>query len=249
MIEDRDLAEVRQKYYGLLVRLLGKEPEPDFLLSLSEGIVERIEFASQSNPTIAEGWRYIDQFLQEKDPHSVPDEFTMLFLGPHKPVITPFESFYFTGNLYQTPLIEVREFMNLVGPIKRKDDLPETEDFLAFELEILNYLVSKQLEGFQLETVDNWLELQANFLKKHVLVWAPTCARDIEMAEHADFYVGVGKILRGFLELERLLFQYHGPETIMTLEEGRLHYGGERSFKGPIFEPELLKENLDPTDN
>ena len=79
MIGDKELCTLRQKYYSLLVRLFWKEPEWDFLLSLQEGMAERVDWASQISPTMAEGWETIDRFITDKDVESVVDEFTQLF--------------------------------------------------------------------------------------------------------------------------------------------------------------------------
>ena len=87
------------------------------------------------------------------------------------------------------------------------------------------------------ETEEKWLEKQARFLKEHLLVWAPACAQEIESAPHADFYKGAGKLLRGFLELEKQLFHDRGPEKIESLETLRKRYGSRKEWKGPLFDP------------
>ena len=54
---DRELANLRQKYYGMFVKLFWKEPDSEFLLSLLGGIAEREKGSAQSSPLIAEGWK------------------------------------------------------------------------------------------------------------------------------------------------------------------------------------------------
>ena len=136
MIGDKELCVLRQKYYSLLVRLFWKEPEQDFILSLREGMAERVDWASQVSPAMAEGWEAIGRFIAGKDVGSVADEFTELFLGPHKVDIIPYESYYLTGSLFRAPLIEVRRFMKKIGQEKLREQISEPEDILPFELEI-----------------------------------------------------------------------------------------------------------------
>ena len=100
----------------------------------------------------------------------------------------------------------------------------------------MNWMISKQTSTEEAETEEQWLELQARFLKKHLLVWGPTCAQEIESAPHAVFYKGAGKLLRGFLELEKQLFHGRGPEKIESLQTLRNRYGRKKESKGPLFE-------------
>ena len=63
---DRELANLRQKYYGMFVKLFWKEPDSEFLLSLLDGIAEREKGSSQLSPLIAEGWKDIRLYLEKK---------------------------------------------------------------------------------------------------------------------------------------------------------------------------------------
>ena len=233
---DRELAYLRQKYYGMFVKMFWKEPDMEFLLSLLDGISERVRGSAQSYPLMSEGWKDIRHYLEQKGAVEVEYEFVQLFLGPHQPDIMPYESYYLSGRFFQAPLAAVRGFMKEVGLEKKEGQLPEPEDTLGFELEIMNWMISKQTSSDDSDTEEKWLDLQARFLKEHLLVWGPTCAQDIEAAPHAVFYKGTGKLLRGFLEFEKQLFHDLGPEKIESLETLRKRYGSRKEWKGPLFE-------------
>ena len=233
---DRELANLRQKYYGMFVKLFWKEPDSEFLLSLLSGIAEREKGSAQSSPLMSEGWKDIRLYLEKKGADEVEYEFVQLFLGPHQPDILPYESYYLSGRVFQAPLAAVRGFMKEVGIEKKEGQLPEPEDTLGFEFEIMNWMISKQTSSDDSDTEEKWLDLQARFLKEHLLVWGPTCAQDIEAAPHAVFYKGTGKLLRGFLEFEKQLFHDLGPENIESLETLRKRYGSRKEWKGPLFE-------------
>ena len=81
------------------------------------------------------------------------------------------------------------------------------------------------------------MQHQASFLKQHLLVWAPTCAQDIEKASGAKFYRGAAKVLRGFLEAECTLCSPEwGLDKVAPLEEVRRIYGAMPMWKGPTFD-------------
>jgi len=236
MVGDKDLSDLRQKYYGLFVNLFWKEPDVELLLSLQEGILDRIKGAAELSKLMGEGWEKIRIYLEKNGPNDVEFEFVELFLGPQKPDIMPYESYYFTGNFFQAPLASVRGFMKEVGLEKNEGELPEPEDTLGFELEIMNWLISKQNISKDSKEEKMWLDYQESFLKKHLLVWGPSCGEDIESSSKSNFYKGVGMLLKGFLEIEKELFQNRGPEKIESLEEVRNRYGNMKDWKGPLFE-------------
>ncbi|RTZ85809.1 MAG: hypothetical protein DSY96_04080 [SAR324 cluster bacterium] len=233
---DKELAKLRQKYYGLFVHLFWKEPDAKFLLSLLEGITERVEGAAKLSPLMASGWQKIRLYLEQNDPKEVEYEFVQLFIGPHKPDVLPYESYYLAGSVFQAPLAAVRGFMKEVGLEKKEGELPEPEDTLGFELEIMNWLISKQINSNDSEEEEEWIELQTRFLKKHLLVWGPSCTQSVESAPHANFYKGAALLLRGFFEIEQQLFQGRGPQKIESLESAQRRYGKRKDWTGPVFD-------------
>ena len=239
MVGDRELLAFRQDYYDLFVSLLWKEPAGELLAALSGGIKERIKAARNLNPLLSEGWEEIERFLNGASPGQlgeiVADEYTRLFIGPRGPEVNPYESYYFTGRLLDRPLADIRTFLKEIG-IQKQEDYAEPEDFLAFEFEVMRWLIGKQLKAADQDEETRWLRLQADFLKGHLLVWVPTCAEEIERAQGTNFYRGVAMILRGFLEVERTLFREWGIDKVASLEEVRRRYGAIPTWKGPTFE-------------
>jgi TorA maturation chaperone TorD len=239
MISDRDILSFRQGYYEMLVALFWKEPPGEWLQRLSNGIRERAQAAGQIHPLLCEGWEAIERFLRDTPPgqwaQNVAEEYIQLFIGPHNPKINAYESVYLTGRLFDRPLADVRTFLKAVG-IEKVDEYSEPEDFLAFELETMRWLVGKQMAAADADDEKGWLQRESDFLKQHLLIWAPTCARDIEWAEGANFYHGASMVLRGFLELERTFFQEWGLDKMLSLQAARQRYGIVPAWKGPTFD-------------
>lgn len=240
MIGDRDLLDFRRGYYDLFVSLLWKEPAGELLAGLAQGIEGRIAGARNLHPLLGEGWGEIARFLDGADrkrlAETVADEYTRLFIGPGNPEVNPYESYYLTGRLFDRPLAAIRAFLAEIG-IEKQEGYAEPEDFLAFEMEILRRLIARQASAPDPDEETRGINVQAAFLKQHLLVWAPSAARDLSKAKGARFYRGVARLLQGFLELERDLFKGWGPVQIASLDEARRTFAQSGTWSGPLFDP------------
>ncbi len=234
-LNEQAVKAFRHTYYSLFVRLLWREPPAEFITALQEEMAERIEAATSLHPLMGEGWKVIQRYLAAHPPEQVAEEFTRLFLGPDGPEVNPYESYYLTGQLFRGPLVALRSFLRRLGLEKQESDFAEPEDVLAFELEVMRWLVHKQMAAENAEEEACCLQFQTDFLREHLLVWAPTCAQDIAQAQNARFYRGLALILQGFLEVEYRLFQDRGLHTLRSLQEARQQYGAIQTWKGPTF--------------
>jgi TorA maturation chaperone TorD len=237
MVGDRELHAFREGSYQLLVSLLWKEPASEVLSTLAQGQAARVEAARALHPLCGEGWEEIGRVLAEGAPvavaEAVADEYTRLFIGPHRPVLYLYESYYLTGRLMDRPLAALRQRLAALG-IGRVEGYLEPEDFLAFELDVMRQLIARQRAASDPDAEAHWLNAQSAFLKRHLLVWGPAVAKDMAGSEGARFYRGIGKVLQGFLELERELFADWGDEEVLSLEEARREFAGRGEWKGPL---------------
>jgi TorA maturation chaperone TorD len=240
MIDEHELLAFRGSYYELLGALFRREPGAELARRLAAGIGERISAARNVHPLIGEGWQELERFLRETPEADLPgmlaDEYTRLFIGPHGPEINPYESFYITGRLLDRPLADVRKFFETAG-IEKLQEYSEPEDFLAVELEVMRCLIQKQAAATDAEERSRLVRLQVNFLRDHLLVWAPACAQDIERAAGANFYLFAAKVLQGFLAVELDFFRERGLDNVPTLDRVRQRYGAFAAWKGPSFDP------------
>jgi len=240
MIDDRELLSFRQSYYELLGALFRKEPGAELLRRLAHGIEQRTVAARALHPLLGAGWEEIDRFLRNASPErlaeTAADEYTRLFIGPHGPEVNPYESYYLTGRLLDRPLADVRTFLKSAG-IGKLEDYPEPEDFLPFEMEVMRWLIEKQAGATDRREQTRYFGLQSDFLNKHLLVWAPACGRDIELAKSAKFYRFAAKILQGFMALELGFLREWGLDGVANLDDARLRYRNLPAWKGPTFDP------------
>jgi len=239
MIDDRELLSFRQSYYEVLGALFRKEPSGELLRQLAGEIGARTQAARKLHPLLGAGWEAIERFIadtpSDRLSENVAEEYVQLFIGPLAAAVNPYESFYLTGRLLDRPLANVRTFLRSTG-IEKLREYPEPEDFLAVELEVMRWLIGKQMAAADPNDERQWIELQADFLKEHLLVWGPACAKDIERAECAKFYRSAAKILQGFLALELSFFREWGLDKVSSLEEARQRHGAVPTWKGPTFD-------------
>jgi TorA maturation chaperone TorD len=239
MTGDRELTLFRQQHYGMFVTLLANEPTDELLQALRRGIDQRAEAAAGLHPELGKGWETLARVLPALDGDKATAEFLTLFIGPRQPETTPYESWYLTGQLFQRPLVAVRGFMAELGLEREEKRFPEPEDVLAFELEIMNWLVTRQLEAQAPEAEVEWLDRQQRFLREHLLIWAPEFTEDLERAKSAELYKGVAQLLRGFLAWERYEFQQRGMTPAESLEDARKHYPQRPRYPGPIVDEQF----------
>jgi TorA maturation chaperone TorD len=235
--EEREQTLFRQNYYGLLVRLVSAEPTAELLQVLRSGSADRAEAARALHPLLGDAWDYLDKLLSKLSVGAAEQEFLKLFIGPFQPEMNAYESWYLTGQLFQAPLISVRGFLSQVGLQRKEAEYPEPEDSIGFELEIMNWLVTRQLASSSAEEEREWLHRQTAFLTQHILLWGPKFSEDLEAAKDATLYKGVALMLRGLLAMERQRLQSHGVTEFETLEQARKRYGTPRPFRGPLFDP------------
>ena len=236
-IEDRELTEFRQQYYGLLVNLLSREPTGALLEAISQGIGERAEAARGLHPLLGEAWDHLEKVLPGLSVETAEEEFLKLFIGPFQPEMNAYESWYLTGQLFQAPLAHVRGFLRQVGLERQEQHYPEPEDALAFELEVMNWLITRQLAAGSEEEQREWMHRQSAFLTQHLLIWVPRCSEDMEATKSASLYKGVAKLISGLVAIERQRLMGHGISQFESLDQARKRYGSPRTFQGPVFDP------------
>jgi TorA maturation chaperone TorD len=239
MVGDPEVLAFRRGYYDLFVGLLWHEPAPALVAGLTAGLDERTAAARAVHPALGEGWDAIGAFFaatpRDAVADAVVDEYTRVFLGPRRPPVYPYESYYLTGRVLDRPLAAVRGFLREVG-LAREADFPEPEDHLAFELDVMRRLLGRQAGSPDAEGEARWLRLQGAFLRDHLLVWGPAVARDLATADGAAFYRGVGRLLEGFLDLEREVAREWIQGEVPSLPEARRRAAATPDFRGPVTE-------------
>ncbi|MGH7382314.1 MAG: TorD/DmsD family molecular chaperone [Candidatus Methylomirabilales bacterium] len=234
MIGDREISAFRRGYYGLLSRAYLDEPDGSFLQVLRDGVEARIEAADKLSPRLAEGWSTIRSCLLHdtvKLGEILSDEYNLLFVSPTETTIFPYESWYMEKEPYGPSLAAVRGFLGRIG-LETRDSFTEPEDHISCELEIMVKLIARQEAAAERAEEERWLELQGEFFKTHLLTWIFLLCQDLEQQEAANFYGGIAKLTRGFMELEREVLAEWGAAVPRREPLG----ARDERWKGPTFD-------------
>jgi TorA maturation chaperone TorD len=238
VIGDREISGFRRGYYELLSQLFLEAPKEALTEVLHRDLEGRIEAAQNLNPSLATGWRAVGSYLSEHTGdttrlcEALAEEHTLLFISPWGPVVFPYESYYMERELLGPSLAEVRGFLRRAG-LEKREGFTEPEDHIACELEVMAQLIARQEVANDPTEEERWLHLQGEFFRTHLLPWAFLLCDEVEKREKVEFYKGVAKLTRGFMELERELMAEWGP-AVPPRQPAR-----ERvtRWKGPTFGP------------
>lgn len=207
----------RQALYSFFARIYARELTQDFLKELAgkrnlwlslaqdpevrgtemaEGLMTLAEYASKSN---------------EQDSDTIQlelaAEYAGLFLGVWKVPAHPSESAYKNPEhlIMQKPRDDVLRIYRSMG-LEKASEYTEPEDHIAIELQFMAYLCEKTstaLRNGNLQEAKKSLEVQRDFLNKHLGSWVPKLAADILKAARREFYKAVAKITKGYVEMDK----------------------------------------------
>ncbi|SPJ25149.1 TorD/DmsD family molecular chaperone [Palleronia abyssalis] len=189
-VAPEDLA--RAELYGFLAALLSAPPSDAFLAKLRA-------LSPDAGTAPGRAIARISEAAAETDAAAWEREFTRLFIGLGRGELLPYASYYTTGQLNDRPLANLRRDMKPLG-IGRAQNVSEPEDNIASILEMMAGLIT----GVYGRTFT--LEAQRGFFQAHLGPWAGRFFDDLEEAEEAHLYVGVGQLGAAFMGIEKDAF-------------------------------------------
>lgn len=133
-------------------------------------------------------------------PSALDDEFHDLFIGVGRGELVPYASYYLTGFLNEKPLARLRQDMNELGIVIRRDR-PEPEDHIATVCEIMAGLIDGEFDR------PRSLARQRRFFLAHVGSWAGYFFTDLQGAKASTFYAALGALGSIFIAIEQAAFE------------------------------------------
>jgi len=202
----------RQFAYSFLHRLFMEEPSKEFVeLIIKEDLVG--VFPGREDERIKKDLETLNFYL--KDPDLLSDDnindlkadYVNLFIGPGKLPSPPYESVYRSKKklVFQDETIEVRQTYareKLVFANMHR----EPDDHIGLELDFITQLTkraAKEFRAAQLGKVKKTLKVVSDFMDNHILEWVPRFAEDVTSSARTDFYRAAGKILNGYVSLDK----------------------------------------------
>lgn len=189
VIADED--QLRANWYGLLGRVLAREPDAELLRTLSRLEGDESDFGAALSALAAAA--------KAATPATLRQEHFDLFVGVGQGELVPYGSYYLTGFLHEKPLARLRGDMAQLG-IERVEGVSEAEDHIAALCEMMAGLILGRF-GAPAE-----LAQQQRFFQDHIGCWAPRFFEDLEAAPSASFYMPVGTLGRLFMAVESQAF-------------------------------------------
>jgi TorA maturation chaperone TorD len=186
-----DEETARAEVYGLLAVLYYAPPEPSLLESLRVAVTE----APAAGGFLEEPWRALVGVAREMSDEAIAGEYDALFGGVGKPELYLFGSHYISGFLNEKPLARLRTDLAALG-LARGDDMPETEDHIAYLCEVMRYLIA----GDDVAVAN--LTRQSEFFAVHVQPWTNALCDAIAAHPKARFYASLAGFTRAFLSVE-----------------------------------------------
>ncbi len=183
---------------------------PEEAITLERVLKGKISFSDSIalDEELSEGFRGLKEFMEKNKSkgadelhEALIDEYTRLFIGPHRLPVQPYESWWEDGKLMGKSLLKVKRDYRKAGIVKARD-YAEPEDHVAFELKFMHYLCEKGFCTKNEEKKKECLNLQREFLNDHLLKWMLDFCDALYECELSDFYKGIAKLTKEFLFLD-----------------------------------------------
>ena len=218
-VEWRRRQEEQALAYHFLGRCFYEAPRPEWLAAFAgDRLFEAWPFPSGDDRTTA-GLALLTAFCRGWDPAQLAAltwDFNRLFVGPGEMLATPWESVYRskTKLTFQEPTLQVRALYERFG-VRAPAVHREPDDHLGLELAFvatLSDLAAQATAKDDGTRLTRCFEAQKDFLRDHLLAWAPACLVLVEKHAETDYYRGAALLALGSLaESARLCGA--GPNT------------------------------------
>jgi len=187
-----DEETARAEIYGLLAQLYYAPPSPELLAALRVAVTD----APAQGAYLEEPWRGVVAAARELPDRAIAEEYDALFGGVGKPEVYLFGSHYLSGYLNEKPLARLRHTLADLGLGRDEASMPETEDHIAYECEVMRFLIAGD------DVAVSNLARQQAFFAEHLQPWAGALCDAISGHPRARFYAALAGFTRAFVGVE-----------------------------------------------
>lgn len=185
----------RAELYGLLSRLWLAPPDAALMQQFKVAVTQAPEPGSH-----LEGpWTALVGALRTTTLEAAAAEHEALFHGVGKPEVFAYASYHLAGFLNEKPLAALRHDLQTLG-LTRDPNLLETEDHIAYLLEVMRYLIA----GDDVAVCN--LEQQRRFFRAHLQPWVETLCDAVDAQPRAVVWRAVAGLTRAFIQVETQAF-------------------------------------------
>ncbi|BDI06787.1 TorD/DmsD family molecular chaperone [Sphaerotilus microaerophilus] len=185
----------RAELYGLLARLWQAPPDEALLAALQVAVTE----APQAGAWLETPWQALVGLLRQTPPAQIAAEYEALFGGVGRPEVFLYASYHLAGHLNELPLAQLRAALAELG-LARAADSGETEDHIAFVLEVMRWLIAGD------DAAHCHLGGQARFFRAHLQPWAGALCEAVAAHPGARVYRALADFTNAFVQVETQAF-------------------------------------------
>ena len=185
----------RAELYGLLSSLWLAPPDAARLQQFQVAVTQ----APQPGGHLEAPWGDLVAAMRATTVHAAAAEHDALFHGVGKPEVVAYGSFYLTGYLNEKPLAALRTDLAALG-LARDGDRLETEDHIAFVLEVMRFLIA----GDDIAVCN--LEQQRRFFRQHLQPWVGQLCDTTAAHPRAQVWRAVAGFTAAFIDVETQAF-------------------------------------------
>lgn len=195
--------ENRSYSYGFLSIVYLQEPTKVFIKSLKDSNILNVLNES--------GLQFDEQITNDVNDKSLNDlvlEYTRLFIGPGKH-ISPYESVYRDNEdaFWSETTVKVKNFIESSG-LKYSGNWHGLPDHIGVELEFMQRLTCHEKEAWtqqDTKTAIRCLELEKEFIDKHLIQWIPIFCDKVKKESRTAFYREMAELTRKFIDFDSKL--------------------------------------------
>lgn len=181
----------RAELYGLLAGLWLAPPDAALLQQFRVAVTQSPEMGG-----FLEGpWEELVAAMRATSEAAAQAEFAALFQSVGKPEVFPYASYYLAGFLNEKPLAKLRADLAVLG-LTREDGWFETEDHIAYLMEVMRYLIA----GDDVAICN--LEQQRLFFRTHLQPWVDNLCQDVQAQPSAVLWRAVAGMTQAFIQVE-----------------------------------------------
>ena len=185
----------RAELYGLLAGLWLAPPDEEQLARWRVAVTE----APEAGALLEGPWQALVEALRGTTAQAAAEEHTALFHGVGKPEVFAYGSYYLAGFLNEKPLAALRTDLAALG-LTRETGALETEDHIAYELEVMRYLIA----GDDLAVCN--LEQQRRFFRGHLQPWVAQLCDAVVAHPRAQVWRALAEFTAAFIAVETQAF-------------------------------------------
>ncbi len=177
------------------------QPEEDLIQN--NQVFDTLELAFNNvNPACCEIVSRMQEAVKQNTAQELLIEYTRLFIGPFKTLVSPYSSLYFgSDTLMSDETVWVVDFYRKAG-LKFDQETKEVPDHIAIETEFMYWLIHNEINaldaGNRNKSFSLW-ENQREFFDKHYKKWVPEFCAKVATETNNEYFRVLAECLKRFI--------------------------------------------------